>query len=103
MIAQHTHLARQIGIIGGNHTPFAISPKILGEIEAESAKVTHATRFPSLIIRPVCLAGVFDNDQVVLAGDLEQGIHIGALPVEMYRQDEARAGRDQPFDLAHIH
>ncbi len=48
------------------------------------------------------LGGVFDDHEAVAAGDLQDGIHVGALPVEMHGNDRLGVGGDLGLDLANV-
>ncbi len=48
------------------------------------------------------LGGVLDNHELMLLGDLHQGVHVGHLAVEVHGHDGARAGGDFCLDLRHV-
>ncbi len=91
MISQHTHPARHFFAIGRDGAGFAASAEILSGIKAKRCGVAHRARLlPAIfflreILRAVGLASIFHHDQIVTACHLENGIHIGALPVDVHR------------------
>ena len=95
MVAQHLAVPRQSLVIGGDGSRFTDGAEILSGIEAEGRGVAHRPGLApaALLLREVPgamrLAGILDDDEVVPGRQVEDGIHVGHLPVEM-RGDDCR-------------
>ena len=93
VIADHAHLAGDFLVIGGGGTGFAAGAKIFAGVEAESrnladgAGLAPAVFLLGEIFRAVGLAGIFDDDELVAIRQLQDGIHVGNLAVQMYGND----------------
>src|SRR6266403_3195299 len=93
MIAQHSRFLRERFFVSRDRACFATRPQVLSRIETESGSSPHGTSRPPAvflfreILCAVSLAGVFDDDQLVLFGKFHKRIHIGHLSVKMDRND----------------
>src|SRR5205085_9779516 len=64
-----------------------ICAQVLSRVEAEGCGMSHRTGALSIVSGAVRLAGVFDYYKIVLAGDLQYGVHVRGLPVQMHGYD----------------
>jgi hypothetical protein len=83
--------------------PSAVGAQVLARIEAEAAGVAEAADRAVLVDRAVRLARVLDHLEPVALGDLEDGVHVGRVAVEMDRHDRLRLRRDLRLDLVDVH
>src|SRR5712691_9417472 len=86
-----------------NRPALPVSAEVLGRIEAEAGKVTEASCVTSFVLCAVRLRGVFNNQQIVSACNIENRIHIRALPIQMHGHDCFGAWCDRGFYLCRIH
>src|SRR6266480_4819591 len=90
MIAYHLHTLCHLLIVGGDGSRLATRTEILARIKTERGCVTHrAGLSPSSILlrkvfSPVCLAGIFNDNQVVLLSKVEDRVHLRRLSVKVY-------------------
>src|SRR3954451_22402781 len=75
-IPQECHTSRQLGVIGHDGSAFTICAEIFARIEAEASGIAHCTGAPALVFGTVRLSCVFDNDEPVTVGDLDNWVHI---------------------------
>src|SRR5947208_6314548 len=93
VVAQHLAAPRELLVVGRDGARLAARAQILPRIEAECRGMTHrpglAPAVPSLreVLRAVRLAGIFDNDEVVLGREIEDRIHVSHLPVQVHGND----------------
>ena len=74
-------------IVGQHHAAVAAATQVLGRIEAEGRRVAQAARSSSLVDRADGLGRVFEHEQIVLAGDRGDRVHLGGLTIKMNRDD----------------
>jgi hypothetical protein len=104
VVAQHLATPRHRVVIGGDRPRLAAGPQILSRIEAECRGTAQGAGLapPALLLREVlrtmCLAGVLEDGEVVLRGQLGDRIHVGHLAIQVNR-DDGRHGPPRP--LAH--
>src|SRR5439155_2441031 len=90
VIPEHTNLTRERLVVRGHGASFAAGAQVLARIEAERGRAAERASLapPIFLFREVfCtvrLAGVFDDNEVVSGGQLEDGVHVGHLPVQMH-------------------
>ena len=90
VVAEHSALVGHPVIIGGDCSGLAARTQVLPGIKAERGGMAHRACLapPAFLFREVfCtvrLAGVFDDNEVVSGGQLEDGVHVGHLPVQMH-------------------
>src|SRR6267378_1804769 len=90
MVAQHANLSRDHWVVCRNRSRLPASAQVLSRIEAESTRHTHRPRLPPAILssrkvgRPVSLTSVFDHKQLVSLRELQDGIHVRHLAVQVY-------------------
>ncbi len=101
-VAQHRDPLGEIGPRRRHRPAVAGSAEVLGRIEAEAADIAEAAGAPAAIKGAVRLSRVLDHRQRMLCRDGGHCIHIGALPVEVHRDDRLRPRRDRGLDLAGI-
>jgi hypothetical protein len=103
LIAEYPHDLGMVCVIGDDHTALAIRSQVLAGIEAEAGEVTHGARAAAFIFGAVRLSCIFDYHEAVPSRDLEDGIHVGRLTIEMYWDNGAGTRCDRLFDLRRIH
>ena len=86
-VAEHTNGAGILSVIGDHHPAFTISTEVLAGVETEAAHVTQATRPLPLIFGTMSLCCVFDHKQTVSLGNIQDGIHVCRLPIQMHGKD----------------
>ena len=79
--------------------PSPVVKQLVG-VEAERARVAEAATAPTLVRGAVGLGGVLDDRQTVPLRQVEQGIHIHRVPIDVYGHDGPRALGDAAFDLS---
>src|SRR5205085_8726186 len=80
-----------------------ICAQVLSRVEAEGCGMSHRTGALSIVSGAVRLAGVFDYYKIVLAGDLQYGVHVRGLPVQMHGYDGFGPARDRGFQTRHVY
>src|SRR5438067_1649185 len=86
-VAQHADRLGVAGVARRDEAAFAAGAKVLARIEAETREVADAADAAAAVLRAVRLARVFDDDQIALARDGENRIHIGGLSVDVDRKN----------------
>jgi hypothetical protein len=93
MITHQPTSLSQLFIIGCNTASLSACAQVLARIEAERRRVSHGpglaptVSLPREILRALCLARIFNHFEIVLGGQTKNGLHIGHLPIELYRND----------------
>src|SRR5881398_1686314 len=89
MVSQDANGTRYALIICGDRTSFPARTQIFAGIKAKGCCMAHASGllpcvlFLREILSSVRLASIFDNNQLVFARKLENGIHVHNLPVDV--------------------
>jgi len=92
----------QIFVLTHDSPGIAVRAEVLAGIKAEARGVSEGAHALSAPRRAVCLGGILDHFQIVPASDLENGIHVAGLAVEMHGNDGARVRGNSGFDLFRI-
>src|SRR5437762_2880265 len=93
VVTDHLHPSRKAFVIGRNRTALATGTKVFPGIETESGRQAEGPSFfPAAallreVLSAVGLAGVFDNDQIILLGKTQNWVHVCCLSVQMDRHD----------------
>ena len=87
VIAEDAHFFVEVGVIGEDRPGLAKGPEIFAWVEAEATGIGEEAGFCSVVLGAVGLAGVFDDEDAVLAGDLENGLEIGGVSEEVDGDD----------------
>src|SRR5437867_554620 len=93
VIAEHLAAPRQLLVVGGDRSRLSTGAQVFSRIEAECRGAAHrpglapAVLLLRKVLRTVRLAGVLDDDEVVLGRQLQDGVHVGHLPVQVHRDD----------------
>ena len=96
VIAQHADMSGDVFGVRDHGAGFPAGAQVFSRIEAECRGNAHgagffpAVQFLGKVFRAMGLAGVFDDVQPILGGNLQDGIHVRHLAVKMHRHD----GRD---------
>ncbi len=101
-VAQHADRPRVLGIVGDDHPALAVRAKVLSGIEAEAAHVSQAPGPTPFVLGTVRLTGIFDHHQAVPPGDLQDGVHVSRLAVEVHRDDRFGPLGDRGFDRVRV-
>ena len=96
MVPQPPHPLGQTVVAGGDPARIPVRAQVLARIEAEAAGRADRSGDAPFVPRALRLGRVLDQRQAVLPGQLQQGIHVGRLPVDMHRHDRPGLLRD-PF------
>jgi len=102
VMAKQLHTLEGSLVFGGDEAGFTEGPEVLGEVEAESGGVGEAAGFAAFVGRAVGLGSVFDDLESVLAGDAEDGVHVGGLAVDVHRYDGRGLAGDSGFDPVRV-
>src|SRR5712671_4488733 len=87
--SQQPYMAVVLRIAGGNHAAFTRGAQIFGWIKAEASDIADAAGTPSVIFGARCLRRVFDDYQLMAAGNFQDRIHVGWESVQVDRHDRA--------------
>ena len=87
VIPKQPYFLGQLGIVRHAYAPVAVASQVLARVEAETPYIADGPDLIALMLRSVSLAGVFDNLQTMLPGDLHDRIHVRRLPVQMHWND----------------
>ena len=98
MEAQHAGHLDELGDAPGDQAAVAVAAQVLGGEEAEDGEVAEAAGATPLVARAEGLAGVFDDDQAVLAGDRADGVGVGRQTEQVDRHDGLGHGGDGAGD-----
>src|ERR1700685_633246 len=85
MIAEHFCRFRNVLVIGRDCPCFSAGSKILSGIEAEGGGSAHRTcsspgiQLSGEVLGSMCLAGIFNDDQTISFGKIENRIHVDHL------------------------
>ena len=102
-VAQHADPLGEVLVVGDHHAALAAGPEVLPGIEAEAAHVADGAHAPALVLRAVGLGSIFDDDEVMAAGDVQDGVEIRGLAMQVHRQDRLGAVGDRRLDLGDVH
>ncbi len=120
--AQHPSVLGNRVVVRHEQAAVAVGTQCLGWKERVSPNVPHRARLlpnerrsewgiavgaltsgaVARVARTERLSAVFDDLQVVAAGDLDELRHRARLSVEMNRHDRPRLGRDRSFELVRV-
>src|SRR6266849_4693577 len=94
---QQPHALAQVGIVGGDHAPFA-GRDGLDRMEAEDRCRAPAADRVAAVLAAERVGRVLDQREPVTGGDRPEAVEVDGLPAEMHRQDRAGARRDRGGD-----
>src|ERR1700733_412377 len=80
------------------HAPFPQRGHIFYRVEAEAANITERACETTLVLRALRVGAILDNEQVMLACRLKNGVHVTHLAGQMGDEDGLRPGRDAGLD-----
>jgi hypothetical protein len=87
MLAFHKIPPSQLIVVRDDHTTLAGGGDQLVFPEAEAANISDSADDATLIHRAMRLCSIFDNMQVVAAGNIQDGIHVSGQAVEVHRDN----------------
>src|SRR5262245_55742726 len=102
-ITQHTQSCGVGLVVGDDRTTLTICAKILARIKAEAGHVTEGAGAATVIFSAVRLGGVLNQNNAATPSDLRDGLHVRALPIEMYWDNRLRSRRHCRFDQCRVH
>ena len=76
--------AEAAGALTADGAGFAVCTKILARIKAKAPDMTDTAGAAAMVYSTVGLRRILDERQPVPLTDLQQGIEVGRLPIEMY-------------------
>ena len=85
-VAHQVPFLEHVLVVGDEQAPFAAA-EVLQVVQAEGSGHAQRAAHPALVDRAVRLAGVFDDVQSMLAGDLQNRIHVGRAALDVHRDD----------------
>ncbi len=92
IFAQLPHARGERRIVRRDRAAVAERAQVLGRIEAEGGNIGDRAEPPAMKPRAVRLGAVLDNTCAVPAGESEDRVEIGRLPIKVHRDD----GGDAP-------
>ena len=96
------NLFRDMSVSAYHHAPIANGSEIFCGIEAEAPRIAQSSQTFSLIASTRTLGAIFHQPQIILAGELQNGIHISRSAVQMHYQHGPGALRKRPSQLFRI-
>ena len=88
-VAHSPHLLSDLDVVRGQHACVAAAPQILGRVKAEGSSVAQRTCSSPFVGCAVGLASIFDHDQAMLVGQVQDGIHLGRQTVQVDRDNSS--------------
>src|ERR1700680_3552445 len=102
-VPKQRNTSREFGLIGNDRPTFAKRTQILAGIKAEAAEISDRSRAAALVFCAMRLRSVLDDDEVVAAGNLHNGIHVSHQTMQMDRHDRLCPRSYRTLDQARIH
>jgi peptidoglycan/xylan/chitin deacetylase (PgdA/CDA1 family) len=99
VLAELASAAGERPIIRHDHAAVPESAEVLRRVEAERRGVRQGSRPSTVVFRAVRLARVLDHRELMGTRELDDRIHVGALAVEMYRNDRLGLGCRCPLEF----
>src|SRR5262245_18893427 len=98
MQSQHLNASGDLGVVGQRHPAFT-RDDILGGIETEHAAGPNRACLLAVILRLDSVRAIFDNYQIMFAGERHERIHFAGATGEMHSYDRLGSRRDLLTDL----
>src|SRR6266581_6577119 len=92
----------ELRVVGNDHSPFT-SRNYFVSVETKTSHVSQPSGAFTFVFCSVCFSGVLDHDQVMLACDLCNCVHVRGVTIGMNRDYRARSFRDFLLNLRSIH
>jgi hypothetical protein len=83
IITEYSHFFCKIVVIRDNTTTVTNCTEVLGGIETEAPRILKASHPPAMVQSTVCLAGVFDNRDLIIGGQIPDGAEIRGMPIKV--------------------
>src|SRR5215472_10529090 len=103
VIAQLAHLGIDFSVIGHQRAAIAECAKVFLNNKAGRGRVAELANGKVRSTGADRLRIVFDNSQLVTVGNSSDSAHVGALAVEMHRDDGLGSRSDSRFDLGGVY
>ena len=71
--------------VGNAHTGIPEGPQVLSGVKGETTDVTQRPDVLTLVVGSMCLGAVFNDSQVMLAGDRHDFVHGRRVPKQVDR------------------
>src|SRR5215510_11155869 len=87
VVGPHPDPANHVFVLAHDSPGIAVRAEVLAWVKTEARRMSeraHALTAPG---RAMCLGGILDYFQIVSASDLENGVHVARLTVEMNGND----------------
>ncbi len=101
LVAQTAVEISPVLVVGDNHSSFAGGHLLVG-IKGKHRRVGQRSRAAFFILGPDCFASVFDDDEIVLASDGEDRVHVRRLTEGVDDDNGFGAGGDGRFDFCGV-
>ena len=102
MVAHPADLAVHILVVRDHRAAVSEGAEVLLDDEAGANRVAQLADLEAVARGPERLRVVFDDQQLMLVGDLADGLHVGALAVQVDRHDGLGLRCDGRFDLGWV-
>ena len=102
VIAQPAHRGSISALLVTIAPPSPKVPRFFWMMKLVQTASLNCADLEAVAARADSLGVVLDHQELVLVGDLADGLHVGALAVEMDRDDGLGLGRDGRFDLGRV-
>ena len=102
VVAEFARDAVDLRIVGNNSATVAERSQVLLNDEAYGGGVAEFSDLEAIAASADGLRVILDDLEIVLVGDLANGLHVGALAIEVDWHQQFGAGRDRGLDLARI-
>ena len=89
-------------IIRHNHSAFSGRNGLIA-IEAKRRNIAECPDMLSLEIAAEAFRAILHHEEIVLAGNLHNALHIARMPIEMHHHDRLCLLRDLALDIIRIH
>ena len=101
-VAHQVAAFHQVLVVRHEEPPFPAA-EVLKVVQAERPRIPHRPAHSALVHRPVRLAGVLDDEEIVFLRDGENGIHIGGTSLNVDGNDRLRAFGHGGLDLRRVY
>src|SRR5258708_33449196 len=98
MAAQHVKAFGGHRVVGGDQAANASGSQIFRGEKTEAAVVAKGAREAIAVARTDSLGSVFDDDEIIGAGNGQDEIHVGWQAEEVYGHNRAGVGSDDSFE-----
>src|SRR6516165_10651966 len=101
-VAQHSQHAIVSRTIGDYDAAFAVGVQVPAGVKTETGELANAPDLAAAVHGAVSLACIFNDDELALAGDFQNGVHVGRLTIKMNGKYDFGFASDHTLDLFDI-